>query len=129
MELPEVTCLCPTYGRFEKLRDAVACFLLQTYTPRRLCILNDDSPPIDIGRDDIGDLIAITNKFWRFKTLGDKRLLLLFDAETPLVAHWDDDDLYLPWHLEMLVAALIDADVDCVKPRSAWWGVGPREGW
>ncbi len=132
MELPEVTCLCPTYGRFEKLRDAVACFLLQTYTPRRLLILNDALERIDLGRNDLGELVCVWSSRpyeRRFDTLGYKRQWMLRGAETPLVAHWDDDDLYLPWHLEMLVGALWDADVDCVKPRSAWWGVGPRGSW
>jgi len=44
------------------------------------------------------------------------------------VAHWDDDDLYLPWHLTECVRALrANRGAACVKARSAWWCVGPRE--
>ena len=130
--LPAVTCLCPTYGRFQRLRDALACFLLQDYPRRRLLILND-GPPLTlvsgqthagIGRAEV----RILNRPERMPTLGHKRQLLLEEAETPLVAHWDDDDLYLPWHLTGGVERLSEWEgVACVKPKGAWWAVGPRD--
>lgn len=134
---PAVTCLCPTYGRFERLRDAVACFLLQDYPgDRRLCVVSDEPEPISL-RDVPDESWMMTLKWrmslsWanrRYPTLGHKRQALLEAAQTPLVAHWDDDDLYLPWHLSGLVEALRSTPgATCVKPRNAWWGVGPRGG-
>ncbi len=118
--LPSVTCLCPTYGRFERLRDAVACFLLQDYPgARRLLILNDATAPIRLASARNSELhppyggqaqnrrVDVFNAPARFATLGHKRQALLDAAQTPLVAHWDDDDIYLPWHLTMLVCALL----------------------
>ena len=44
-----------------------------------------------------------------------------------MVAHWDDDDLYLPWHLTRCVAALWGArGAKCVKARGAWFMVGRK---
>jgi hypothetical protein len=146
---PALTCLCPTYGRFERLRDAVACFLLQDYPgPCYLVILNDAPKPVILfehGTDD--GILDLDNGRWvqvmparRYANLGAKRQALLEAAQTRLVAHWDDDDLYLPWHLSAAVAALQAADepvssipsmksITCAKSRCAWWGLGPRECW
>jgi len=131
---PAVTCLCPTYGRFERLRDAVACFLLQDYPgPRRLLIFNDADQGIRLS-DDMEEFLGAPIMMWnhvaRFATLGHKRQALLQAAQTPLVAHWDDDDLYLPWHLSCAVRALLGCDgAACAKARAAWYAKGPRDGW
>ena len=151
---PAITCLCPTYGRFERLRDAVACFLRQDYADKRLLILNDAKVPIRLGPIDLGSLISdhcidVINAPARFPTLGQKRQALLEAAGTPVVAHWDDDDLHLPWRLSQAVEqmrahpepacrsrAVAEAMARarpgegwaaCVKPTRAWFAVGPRE--
>jgi len=127
-DCPAVTCLCPTYGRFKRLRDAVACFLLQDYPNKRLLILNDAPVPICLlpsGFDLQPLAIAIINTPIRCKTLGHKRQALLEAASTPLVAHWDDDDLYLPDHLSKGVQALLREGAGCVKSRAAHYVVGP----
>jgi hypothetical protein len=133
--MPPITCLCPTYGRFDRLRDAVACFLLQDYEGyRKLLILNDAALPIrlceaggiDYGGEGMAQVQVLNNRA-RFMTLGHKRQALLEAAGTPLVAHWDDDDLYLPWHLQMCVAALqAQSWASCAKPGAAWFATGPR---
>jgi len=130
MALPVVTCLCPTFGRFESLRDAVACFLLQDYPEKRLLICDDSKvPPATNGSYWIGLSIEYWWRMGQYETLGHKRQGLLEAAQTPLVAHWDDDDLYLPWHLSMLVEALQASGKACVKPGAGWFGKGPRTGW
>ncbi len=136
--LPAVTCLCPTYGRFARLREALACFLAQDYPNKRLLILNDAPEPLFLSHttphgsaygpewEDQG-LHIINAEPNTFANLGEKRQVLLVAAQTPLVAHWDDDDLYLPWHLSRAVAALLARDVGCVKARGAWYLTGPRD--
>jgi hypothetical protein len=142
-----VTCLCPTYGRFQLLREALACFLAQDYPgEKRLLILNDADRLIHVP--EVSDLYSETNSltivhdYGQYTCLGQKRQFLLHRAETPLVAHWDDDDLYLPWHLSRSVAALLDRGTlgpscasraasgregwGCVKSRGAWYMTGPR---
>ncbi len=123
-DFPPCTCLCPTYGRFERLRDAVACFLLQDYPgEKHLLVLNDAPEPI--RREGARAPVTVCNVQPRYATLGDKRQALLEIADTPLVAHWDDDDLYLPWHLSRCVERLLETDSGCARPRAAWWAVGP----
>ena len=154
-EWPAITCLCPTYGRFERLRDAVACFLLQDYPGlTHLLVLNDAFDPICLLPGGLTALlwadieVRILNSKDRYANLGAKRQALLEAAQTPTVAHWDDDDLYLPWHLTDAVAALEGRSVaqpgtagrpspsmksipsiSCAKSRCAWWALGRRECW
>ena len=141
MAKPWVTCLCPTYGRFERLQDAIACFLLQDYRHKRLMILNDAprwichavnfwmKDGIRHGAQAIADNIYVENREKRYETLGHKRQALLEMANTRIVAHWDDDDLYLPWHLSRLIKEYQKTDAQCVKPADAWWVCGPQGSW
>jgi hypothetical protein len=126
---PSVTCLCPTYGRLGRLRDALACFLRQDYAGEvRLIILNDAPAPVILGRGHTA--VSVLNAPSRYPTLGHKRQALLEMASTPLVAHWDDDDVYLPWHLTAIVGALLShPGARCAKPGSAWLGWGPPGRW
>lgn len=136
---PAITCLCPTYGRFERLRDAVACFLLQDYLgEKELLILNDAPREISVRVGYApGQIVwwspqwhlAINNLPLRLETVGHKRQALLQAAQTPLVAHWDDDDIYLPWHLSACVEALLGYPLaTCAKPGAACFVTGPRQG-
>jgi len=160
---PAIACLCPTYGRFERLRDVVACFLLQDYGPQHaaeegvvtLLVLNDAPVPIRLAaggavqdiqaspEDSRQELsisasrrVVVINQPERFASLGQKRQWLLEAARTELVAHWDDDDIYLPWHLSQTVEALLAHPVatcakpspSCVKAQAAWFITGPRQG-
>lgn len=111
METQEVTCLCPTFGRFTLLCEAVACFLAQRYPAKRLLIVNDAPEPLATEVPGV----KIINVRPLFQSLGDKRQFMLEAAETPLVAHCDDDDLYLPWHLSGCVATLAKHHVGCTK--------------
>lgn len=121
---PAVTCLCPTYGRYEHLRDALACFQAQAY-PGPLYLLISNDAPVPIGTSE--PHVEIYNREKRFETLGHKRQALLRWAQTPIVAHWDDDDIYLPWHVRRSVEALLEANAGCVKSKGAWYVTGPRE--
>jgi len=113
--LPRVACLCPTYRRPPRLlANAIACFEAQDYPAdrRRLFVL-----------DDAGELESICGPNWsiattrtRYPTLPAKYNALVgfvdaaratpeqFDAEILVV--WEDDDIYLPWHISAIVGAL-----------------------
>jgi len=131
--MSEIMCLCPTYGRFHALRDSVAWYLLQSCTVKRLLICNDGRPihlhpkAIRVGEFEIYQGIFLWNVKERFSTLGEKRQKMLEKASSPQVAHWDDDDIYLPWHLDSVLSMLRSTEAGAVKPKRAWWAVGGRE--
>ncbi len=101
-----VSVLVPTYGRTRVLSECVESFLRQDYAGRaEMIVLNDhpeqtlwvDSPSRDDRR------ISVVNNPQRYSDLGTKRNALLGMAAHPLVAFWDDDDLYLPTALSRMV--------------------------
>ncbi len=95
----KIDCLMGTHGRSGLAGEALACFLGQTVaaeaslliynqhpTPLhfehpRVRIVNEQSPPTAL-------------RFIR------QRMLELADPGADLIHFWDDDDLYLPWHLQ-----------------------------
>ncbi len=110
-ERPFVVCLCPTYNRLPGLvENSVACFLAQTYPAerRRLVVLDDSGRrPNQLG----GDGWAVISTQKRLPNLGLKynaMVALAPDADVYVV--WEDDDVYLPWHIEAHVHAIQEAD-------------------
>ena len=102
----KISCLMPTYGRPTLVQNAIACFQAQDYPAdrRRLLIL-----------DDAGQIASQHGEGWsvwstsaRMETLAAKYVELdLLDAGwADAFVIWDDDDIYLPWHLAAYAAAL-----------------------
>ncbi len=109
--------LCPTYGRPRLLANAVACFEAQTYPDRRMVIL-----------DDAGQIAPQTGLGWelfstpeRFASLPLKYDWLLHQArgDWDAAVVWDDDDIYLPWHLSAVADALWQGTTTTVDPNVA----------
>ena len=118
-----ITCLCPTYGRFTQLRVSLACFIEQDFPDRQLFILNDAPVPITCNVPGVTIINAE-----RFPNLGEKRAYLLNLAQTEIVAHWDDDELYLPWHLSTGMHILATRpEISCVKASVAPNVCGPDD--
>lgn len=115
-----ILCLCPTYGRPRLLRNAVACFEAQDYQDAFLLVL-DDLGQIEPQQSERWEVLSTPN---RYRSLPAKYNAMLqhcaqrgeaYDA----VAVWDDDDIYLPWHLSAIAAALADG-APSAKPSVVW---------
>ena len=102
--------ICCTYLRPKELAFVIECFLRQDYPAelRELIVL-----------DDAGQYANQTGNRWRlvslpvrFRTLGEKRnaSAALVSPDVDAYCVWDDDDIYLPWHMSAAVAALKNAD-------------------
>lgn len=103
----KIACLCPTYGRPELLANAIAQFERQDYpaADRRLFALDDSG----LLRDQDGDGWELTSIVSRFPSLPHKYNMLLAFAtawHADAVVVWEDDDIYLPWHLRANAEAL-----------------------
>jgi len=96
----KIACLCPTFQRVEVLEEAMWCFLQQTHEHGLLHICNDD-PNVRLVFDH--PKVAIENRRYRFKTLFEKRNHMMKHRAGQVVMHWDDDDIYAPWAIEVAV--------------------------
>lgn len=106
-----VSCLCLTYRRPQRdqylLEEAIESFLRQTYPNKELIVLND-CPGQILVCDAPG--VRMYNVPNRCNSAGEKRNLAVALARGNLLVPWDDDDISLPWRLELSAARLGDAD-------------------
>ena len=103
--LPLVTAVMITgksEGRNALAREAVRCFVEQTYRPRELLVLNEGEESLGVEAENIRE-IRIERVATR--TLGDLRNLALEFASGDWVIQWDDDDWYGPQRIEEQMAA------------------------
>jgi len=105
MPFPLVTAVMIT-GKSEArnplAREAVRCFVEQTYLPRELLILNEGKEAIGV---EAGKIREIQIEKVATRTLGDLRNLALELAHGDWVIQWDDDDWYGPERIEAQMRA------------------------
>ena len=113
----KIDCLMGTYGRYQLACEALACFLQQSrLSQATLLIFNQHPIPLSFDHP----RVRVVNEAPPTGSLRyiRQRMHELADPSAELIHWWDDDDLYLPWHLE-----------DCLnhigenlawKPASSW---------
>ncbi len=106
----KIAAICCTYKRPQLLAQAIESFLRQDYPAelRELIVLDDADQYAPQG----GKCWQIVSVSQRFRTLGEKRnaSAALVSPDVDAYCVWDDDDIYLPWHLSAAAQALADAD-------------------
>lgn len=121
---PKISCICPTRGRFETLRESVSFFLLQDYPNKELIIFNNHPEPIiphpklskhNIKVVNAGDYKGISMQ----KVYADCLKHISDDSE--YISVWDDDDMYLPWHLSDNLDKLMKSDKSAIRPFFGYW--------
>lgn len=123
--LPLVSCLCLTYRRPQRdqylLEEAIESFLRQTYPNKELIVLND-CPGQILSCEAPG--VRIYNVPNRCNSVGEKRNLAVALARGEVLVPWDDDDISLPWRLELSVKRLGEADY--YSPGIIWVSRGGK---
>jgi hypothetical protein len=95
----KIDCLMGTYGRHSLVCEALACFLQQSaISQATLLIYNQHPVPLSFDHPKV----RVVNEAFPAAPLRHikNRMLGLADPSADLIHWWDDDDLYLPWHLE-----------------------------
>lgn len=96
----KIACLCPTYGRPKLVLNSLAMFYSQVYLPEyaRLFIL-DDGNQFSEQSGQVFHLEVSERRYPSMVAKYDRLVELADDWGADAYAVWDDDDLYLPWHL------------------------------
>jgi glycosyltransferase involved in cell wall biosynthesis len=106
----KLAAICCTYVRPKALAAVIECFLRQDYPVelRELIVLDDAGQ----YANQAGNRWRLVSSPVRFRTLGEKRnaSAALVSPDVDAYCVWDDDDIYLPWHMAAAAAALKDAD-------------------
>ena len=114
----KIDCLMGTYGRHALVCEALACFLQQSAVAQAtLLIYNQHPVPLRFDHP----RVRIVNETPPARSLRHirQRMHELSDPSAELIHWWDDDDLYLPWHLEDCLGHI--AGHAAWKPASSWF--------
>ncbi|MBI5671911.1 MAG: glycosyltransferase, partial [Nitrospirae bacterium] len=124
--VPKVSVIVPTYNRPERLRTALASLAAQTYQDFEVIVVNDFGCEVQSIIAACADRSRITTICHdRNRGLAAARNSGLRVAKGTYVAYLDDDDRYLPNHLETLVAYLDRHE--CRVAYTDAWRVHERE--
>ena len=108
----KLLCITPTYGRSkELLQNSLACFYSQTYTNAVQVYVDDTFD----GEKIRGDGFVFIQTGNRARSLSAKYDLAVLYGEQEFgsvdgIVVWDDDDIYLPNHLENIANTLQEGD-------------------
>jgi hypothetical protein len=127
----KVSFVCTSYRRFYCVKRIVAQYHAQTYENKELIIFNTDMEhPYELGFDD--PTIIVVNNDTNYLT-GEKyknRGEICRDAVTHTTGEYfmlaDDDDIYLPYHIEQAVDGIIENGRDAWKPQKSLFATGNR---
>jgi ADP-L-glycero-D-manno-heptose 6-epimerase len=124
--MDKVSFVCTTFGRFACVERLVAQYHAQTYQNKELIIFNtDEEHPYSLEFEDPS--IIIVNNGIDYKT-GEpyrNRGQICRDAVTHASGFYfmlaDDDDIYLPWHMEQAVDGIKSNGKDAWKPEKSFF--------
>jgi len=95
------------------LRKSVSMFMLQDYKHKELWILNNHEEDINAGQG-LPDNIKIFNLGF-VENIASMHNKALRDSDAEFICIWEDDDLYLPWHLSN-ITKYFEEGVQAIKP-------------
>jgi glycosyl transferase family 2 len=120
--VPEATIICPTFDHGPTLRHSLGSALAQTVEDVELFVIGDGVP--DTARAIVRELTARDRRVRFFDNpKGERhgelhRHHAMREARSELILYIADDDLWLPWHAETMIAAL--GEVDFAHTIPAW---------
>lgn len=126
-----VSFICTTYRRFYCVRRILAQFYAQTYPHKELIIFNTDMEfPYEMLVNVSNVIIVNNDKDYQTGLPYTNRGQICRDAVTHASGEYfmlaDDDDIYLPYHLEQAVKGIESNGMDAWKPEKSLFAT--REG-
>lgn len=124
--MKKVSFVCTSYRRFYCVRRIIAQYQAQTYPNKELIIFNtDEEYPFKLRIDDPS--ITVVNNGTDMKTglpytnRGDILRDAILYAKGDYFMLADDDDVYLPWHIEQAVTKIEEVGKDAWKPEKSFF--------
>lgn len=120
--MKKVSFVCTTYGRFTCVKRILAQYYAQSYPNKELIIYNtDEEYPYKLGFEDDSVIVVNNNMNYQNGFDYENRGQICRDAVTHATGDYfmlaDDDDIYLPWHIEQAVDGIETNQKDAWKPE------------
>lgn len=124
--MKKVSFVCTTYRRFTCVERIIAQFYAQTYPNKELIIYNTDVEyPMTLGFEDENILVINNNIDLQRNVPYENRGQICRDAVTYASGNYfmlaDDDDIYLPWHMQQAVDKIEEIGNDAWKPHRSFF--------
>ena len=124
--MKKVSFVCTSYRRFYCVRRILAQFYAQTYPNKELIIFNTDMEhPYTVEHKDPNVIIVNNDKNMITGEPYKNRGEICRDAVTYATGDYfmlaDDDDIYLPWHLQQAVEGIEEIGKDAWKPEQSFF--------
>lgn len=102
--MPLVSIVLPTYNRPKLLRRTLNCSMMQTFNDFEIIVVND-------AGEDVSEIVAQYPKASNIQRLNNGGLSAarntgMEQASGKYITYWDDDDIFFPEHLAVLVEHL-----------------------
>ena len=127
--IPKISAVCCTFGRFKCVERAMNCFLAQDYPNKELIIYNTDTDsPYDIGQSTFNITIinrsidSVTNE--PYTNVGAIRRDALMFASGDYVVTFDDDDIFLPHFMTQGITRMAQTGLPSFKPEMSFFYCG-----
>jgi glycosyltransferase involved in cell wall biosynthesis len=122
----KVSFVCTTYRRFTCVERIITQYYAQSYPNKELIIFNtDEKYPFELSFDDSNIIIVNNHIDYQTGELYQNRGQICRDAVTHATGDYfmlaDDDDIYLPWHLQQAVEGIELLGTDAWKPEMSFF--------
>lgn len=124
--MKKVSFVCTSFRRFYCVKRILAQFYAQTYQNKELIIFNtDEEHPYVMETEDPSVIIVNNGKNLLTGEPYKNRGEICRDAVTYATGDYfmlaDDDDIYLPWHLQQAVEGIEEIGKDAWKPEKSFF--------
>ena len=127
--IPKISAVCCTFGRFKCVERVMNCFLAQDYPNKELIIFNTDTDsPYDVVQSNHSITIvnrsidSVTNE--PYTNVGAIRRDALMFATGDFVVTWDDDDIFLPHFMTQGIERMAQTGLPSFKPEMSFFYSG-----
>lgn len=106
-----------TYGNYDVACEALTCFLHQDYHNKELIIVNHHEVPLHFSHPQV---TVLNLKPEEVPTLRHIKMVGIQKSNGRYLHFWDNDDLYLPWHLTDCIEGIKKTTKAAWKPGDVW---------
>lgn len=132
--MPKISCVMPTYRRFNCVERSISCFLAQETTISTELVICNTDIEYPLSLDDSfteqdksrikiynSNIDLTTNEV--YKNTGSIRRDGVFRSSGEFYITWDDDDIFLPWNIQQCYDGLMRTQKRAWKPKKSimWW--------
>jgi hypothetical protein len=124
--MKKVSFVCTSYRRFKCVQRILSQYYEQTYQNKELIIFNTDMEyPYTTDIEDPNLIIVNNDTDYITGKPYQNRGQICRDAVTHATGDYfmlaDDDDIYLPWHIQQAVDGIFDNEKDAWKPEMSFF--------